>query len=468
MFEFFKKRFRTALKRATENVGEEDIQEDIQEEKSTKRAEEKKKEQEEFKESDEKGVEKEKKKKKKQDREEQRKQEQLESKEEIKVQSEKIQQDEAGKQGKENKEDKKQQGKGEEESDDEPEPEKEQDKGKKGSKEGSLAETGKEATEEDIKEEKSKPGFFKRLISGVTKTKISQQKFDDIFWEIELVLLENNVAYGVIEKIKEDLSEELIGKEVSRTKLQQEIENSIKKSIEEILIEPFDLVQKIKDIQNNSNTDSKQSHIIFKQSHVISKKPYVLCFLGINGSGKTTTLAKVGHLLKQEGLSSVFAASDTFRAAAIQQLENHAKRLGIKMIKHDYGADAAAVGYDAIEHAKSKGIDVVLIDSAGRLHSNRNLMDELRKLIRVTKPDLKVFVGEMITGNDCIEQAQKFDEAVGIDAVILTKSDVDEKGGTAISIGYVLKKPIIFLGTGQNYKDLEKFDKDLILSNLFG
>ncbi len=348
------------------------------------------------------------------------------------------------------------------------------------------------------------------MISGVTKTKITEQKFEDLFWEIELVLLENNVAYGVIEKIKEELAQELIGKEVSRSKLQQEIANSIKSTIEEILIEPFDLVERIKEARqssissvdesnsnnkpNNSNQrnqpdqssqsiqpnhstqapqlnqsdqSNQQKQPLQNNQSLPSKKPYVICFLGINGSGKTTTLAKVGYLLKKNGLSSVFAASDTFRAAAIQQLENHAKRLGIKIIKHDYGADSAAVGYDAIEHAKSKNIDVVLIDSAGRLHSNKNLMDELKKLIRVTKPDLKVFVGEMITGNDCIEQAQKFEELVGIDAVILTKSDVDEKGGTAISIGYVLKKPIIMLGNGQGYDDLVKFDKDLILSNLF-
>jgi len=453
MFEFFKKRFRNALKRATEAV-EEEVEEDIEE-------------------GGEKDVE--------------------ESVEKTEEESKESKESKEGIEGIEGKEDKT--------PDQEPNKKKDEKQDEKEDEEDS---------EDKESPEKPKKGFFKRLISGVTKTKITEQKFEDLFWEIELVLLENNVAYGVIEKIKEELAQELIGKEVSRSKLQQEIANSIKSTIEEILIEPFDLVERIKEARqssissvdesnsnnkpNNSNQrnqpdqssqsiqpnhstqapqlnqsdqSNQQKQPLQNNQSLPSKKPYVICFLGINGSGKTTTLAKVGYLLKKNGLSSVFAASDTFRAAAIQQLENHAKRLGIKIIKHDYGADSAAVGYDAIEHAKSKNIDVVLIDSAGRLHSNKNLMDELKKLIRVTKPDLKVFVGEMITGNDCIEQAQKFEELVGIDAVILTKSDVDEKGGTAISIGYVLKKPIIMLGNGQGYDDLVKFDKDLILSNLF-
>jgi fused signal recognition particle receptor len=194
----------------------------------------------------------------------------------------------------------------------------------------------------------------------------------------------------------------------------------------------------------------------------------VILFVGINGSGKTTTLAKIASMLKEAGVSSVIAASDTFRAAAIQQLEEHANNLSIKMIKHDYGSDSSAVAFDAIRHAESKGLDVVLIDSAGRLHSNSNLMDELKKLSRVTKPDLKIFVGESITGNDCIEQAQKFNEAIGVDAIILTKADVDEKGGTAISISHVIKKPILFFGKGQNYGDIERFSPKKIVDSIFG
>jgi len=308
-------------------------------------------------------------------------------------------------------------------------------------------ETDKEA---DKKTDKGSRGFFRRAFSG--KILITEEKFENFFWELELMLLENNVAYEAIEEIKKELAEKIVGKEFQRGKIQDTLSSSIKEIIEKILLQPFDLIEKIK--QERGKSDE-------------TKRPYVILFLGINGSGKTTTLAKLAYLLKKNGLSCVLAASDTFRAAAIQQLEKHAEALGIRLIKHDYGADAAAVAYDSIEYAKAKGIDAVLIDSAGRLHSNRNLMDELAKLVRVSKPDLKIFVGEMLTGNDCIEQAKEFDKAVGIDAVILTKSDVDEKGGTAISIGYMLKKPILFLGTGQKYSDLEEFDKKKIMDKIF-
>jgi fused signal recognition particle receptor len=165
-------------------------------------------------------------------------------------------------------------------------------------------------------------------------------------------------------------------------------------------------------------------------------------------------------------LSCVLAASDTFRAASQEQLQVHADKLGVKMIKHDYGADPAAVAFDAIKMAKAKNIDVVLIDTAGRLHSNINLMDELKKIERVAKPDITIFVGESITGNDCIEQAVKFNEAIDFDAIILTKADVDEKGGAAISVSYVTKKPIIYLGTGQKYEDLKAFDPKIIIESL--
>ncbi len=160
------------------------------------------------------------------------------------------------------------------------------------------------------------------------------------------------------------------------------------------------------------------------------------------------------------------AAADTFRAAAIDQLQNHGDKIGVKVMKHEYGSDAAAVAYDAIEYAKSKGIDVVLIDTAGRTHSNVNLMDELKKIIRVANPDMKIFVGDSLTGNDMVEQAQKYAETTGIDGIMLAKADVDEKGGATISAAYVTKKPILFLGTGQEYGDLEEFDKDKIMKNL--
>ncbi|MFH1682780.1 MAG: AAA family ATPase, partial [Candidatus Woesearchaeota archaeon] len=213
-----------------------------------------------------------------------------------------------------------------------------------------------------------------------TKT-ISAEKFEELFWDLELLLLENNVSLEVIERIKEDLKKELVEKPLPRD-VPKKIEETLKHTLTEILsIKQIDLLKKIKQKET---------------------KPFVIAFFGVNGAGKTTSIAKLAYLLQQNGLKTVLAAADTFRAAAIQQLEEHAKLLGTKIIKHDYGSDAAAVAFDAIKYAEKNQIDVVLIDTAGRLHSNTNLMDELKKIVRVTNPDLKVFVGESITGNDCI------------------------------------------------------------------
>lgn len=322
-----------------------------------------------------------------------------------------------------------------------------------------------ELSEETIEPKETKKSFFKRMLpekksdssksteAGIlgkvketfTKIQLSDEKFEEIFWELELILLENNVAVEVIEKIKHDLREELTTGKVTRRGVEQLISGSLKKSIDELFMEPYDLVEKIESA---------------------NKRPFVIAFIGVNGSGKTTTLAKIANLFQQNELSVVMAASDTFRAAAIDQLKTHADKLGVKLISQGYGADPAAVAFDAIEHAKARDIDVVMIDTAGRLHSNTNLMAELEKVVRVAKPDLKIFIGESITGNDCVEQAQQFDKLVGIDAIILSKADVDEKGGAAISISYVTGKPILYLGTGQAYGDLEPFDAERIISTL--
>jgi len=268
-----------------------------------------------------------------------------------------------------------------------------------------------------------------------------------LFWDLELVLLENNVSVEVIERIKSDLKTELVDKPLPRD-VPKKIEETLRQSLKDILsVESIDVVAKIKSFKS-------------------SGKPFVIAFFGVNGTGKTTSIAKLTHYLQQQKLSVVLAACDTFRAAAIQQLEEHANKLGVKIIKHEYGSDAAAVAFDAIKYAEKNKVDVVLIDTAGRLHSNTNLMLELEKIIRVTKPNLKIFVGESITGNDCIEQARKFDDLVEMDGAILTKADVDEKGGAPLSISYTLKKPILFLGVGQGYSDLEKFNADVILKRL--
>lgn len=309
--------------------------------------------------------------------------------------------------------------------------------------------TAPEATQEEVaaEEEKHVPkSFFSRVKEKVTTIQLSEDKFEDLFWDVELALLENNVAVEVIEKIKQDLKEELTTGRAARGGLQERVERRLRETLTEVLTQkPIDLLK------------SAEEH-----------KPLVMCIVGVNGSGKTTSLAKLGNYFTQEGKSVVFAAGDTFRAAAIQQLQEHAKKLDIPCIAQEYGADPAAVAFDAIKHATAKGIDVVLIDTAGRLHSNTNLMDELAKVVRVAKPHHTLFVGEAVTGNDCVEQARLFSEKTRVDGVILTKADVDDKGGAAVSVAYVTKKPILFLGVGQDYGDFEHFTPETVVDSLLG
>lgn len=316
-------------------------------------------------------------------------------------------------------------------------------------KEKIAAEPEKVITPEKIsvKEPPESKGFFEKIKHSITTKTISAEKFGELFWDLEIILLENNVSVEVIERIKKDLEKELVDKPLPRD-VETKILETLKRTLLDILtFEDINLLERI-------NEKTKQ------------KKPFVITFFGINGTGKTTTIAKLTHYFQQQKKSVVLAASDTFRAAAIQQLEEHANKLGVKIIKHDYGADAAAVAFDAVKYAEKNKIDVVLIDTAGRLHSNTNLMAELEKIIRIAKPDLKIFVGESITGNDCIEQARTFNDLVEMDGAILTKADVDEKGGAPLSIAYTIKKPILFLGVGQRYQDLEKFEALVIVKRL--
>jgi len=307
----------------------------------------------------------------------------------------------------------------------------------------------KERAQKVVEHKDEEPkGFFAKITETFTKIQISDEKFEELFWELEIVLLENNVAVEVIDKIKRDLKRELMTGKVSRKGVEDLILSTLRQSITELFdVEKINLIDRIKEKRKNN-------------------MPYIIAIIGVNGSGKTTSIAKLTHKFQKEGLSVVLAASDTFRAAAIQQLEEHANKLNVKMVKHDYNSDPAAVAFDAIKYAEARNIDVVIIDTAGRLHSNTNLMRELEKVIRVCKPDIKIFVGESITGNDCVEQAKEFDKAVGIDAIILAKADVDDKGGAAISVSYILQRPILYLGTGQAYDDLKDFDSKLILESL--
>jgi len=234
--------------------------------------------------------------------------------------------------------------------------------------------------------------------------------------------------------------------QIKRGDVEKEIKEGLRKALEDVLdVGEVDLIKEIKNKK---------------------EKPYVIVFVGVNGSGKTTSIAKVANLLQKNGFSVVLGAGDSWRAASIEQLEEWGKRLNVKVIKHDYGSDPAAICFDTVAFAKSHNIDVVLLDTAGRQHSNKNLIDELKKIVRVAKPDFKIFVGESIVGNDCVNQAKEFNEAIDVNGVILSKSDVDEKGGAAISVSYITGKPIMFLGYGQGYDDLKEFDKEIVVSGL--
>jgi fused signal recognition particle receptor len=288
--------------------------------------------------------------------------------------------------------------------------------------------------------------FGKGLGEMVLEKKMSEKDIDDFFSEIELDLMEANVALEVVDFLKERIKQHLVNKQFKRGK----VKDSLIKAFEDILMEIFD----------QGTVDLEE---LLKK-----KKPVCIVFIGFNGSGKTTSIAKLTRYLQDRKYKVVLAAGDTFRAASIEQLENHGKRLGVKVIKHEYGADSAAVIFDAVKHAESKGIDFVLADTAGRTHQDKNLMDEIKKVVRVNKPELKVLVVDSLTGNDVIEQAQQFDKTVGIDCMIFTKVDVNQKGGSLLSACYAIKKPILFIGTGQSYDSIEIFEPKKFVKDLMG
>ena len=276
---------------------------------------------------------------------------------------------------------------------------------------------------------------------------IREKHLDNVLWEMELALLESDVAMEAMEEMKAIIKKRLVGLRVeNRAAIVPTIEKALKASLVELL----------------SKTTFDPQTLLDKRD-----QPLVIAFVGVNGTGKTTTIARITDWLQQNGKSVVMAASDTFRAGAIEQLELHAERLGCKFIKHQAGGDPAAVAFDAVEHAKAKHRDIVMIDTAGRMQTNSNLMDEMKKIKRVAKPDLIMFVGDSLAGNDAIDQARKFHEAVGIDAVVLTKLDVDAKGGAALSISSAIGQPISFVGIGQDYGDIMPFDATWIVERIF-
>ena len=276
---------------------------------------------------------------------------------------------------------------------------------------------------------------------------IQEKHLENVMWELELALLESDVAMEAVKALKVKLQQRLVGLRVaSRGEISPTIEKALKASLVELLsLESFDPQRLL--VQDDG--------------------PLVVAFVGVNGTGKTTAIARLAHWLQAQGRSVVLAAADTFRAGAIEQLEVHANKLGCKFIAHQAGGDPAAVAFDAVAHAKAKHRDVVLIDTAGRMQTNTNLMDEMAKIQRVAKPDLIMFVGDALAGNDAIEQARQFHATVGIDAVILTKLDVDAKGGAALSIASAIGRPIAFVGIGQDYEDLMPFDAAWVVERIF-
>lgn len=276
--------------------------------------------------------------------------------------------------------------------------------------------------------------------------RLSENDLEPILADLQMDLIQNDVAMETSDAILEDLKARLLDREIEKDALDRFVRDSIRQTLIDILTpeKEVDLLQQIKE----------------------GPRPYKIVFFGVNGTGKTTTIAKMSRLLMDNGFSVVLAAGDTFRAGAIEQIETHASRLGVKVIKHQKTGDAAAVIFDAIDHARARNIDVVLADTAGRMQTNINLMDEMKKIVRVNKPDMKIFVGDSLTGNDAIEQAERFNKEIGIDAVILTKMDADAKGGAALSISHVTKRPVIYVGMGQSYADLKKFDREWFVSQI--
>ncbi|MCC7552099.1 signal recognition particle-docking protein FtsY [Candidatus Micrarchaeota archaeon] len=280
------------------------------------------------------------------------------------------------------------------------------------------------------------------------KIKIKEKDINSLLEELELSLLESDVNLDVASALKEEIRTSLVDKELDKSDLEEQIRESIKQALINIMDheDRFDLVEKVK----------------------YGKKPYKILFIGPNGAGKTTTIAKVSKLLENNNLSSVLSASDTFRAAAIEQIGIHGERLNKKVIKGKYGADPTSIAYDAVNHAKSNNLDAVLIDSAGRQETNKNLVDQLRKLGRIIEPDLTIYIGESIAGHSVIDQIKEFNQAVKIQGVILTKLDCDAKGGNAISIPRATNIPVVYVGVGQEYEDLIPFKPDQIADEILG
>ena len=280
---------------------------------------------------------------------------------------------------------------------------------------------------------------FGKAVQEVEGEEIRKSDIED---SIRNILLESDVSFDTAERIVDEMADFIsrVKKRVSRT----EVMDALRESLTNILTE------------NTTDFDMLNP----------GKKPFVVLFLGINGTGKTTTVSKMAHYLKKNNRRVVMAASDTFRAGAIEQLSILSERVGVNLIKHEAGSDPASVAFDAIEHANARKLDYVLIDSAGRMQTNKNLIEEMKKMRRVAKPDMTILVLDAMIGQDAVHQAETFLKETPFDAVILTKLDTDARGGAILTISDQLKKPILFIGVGQEMDDLQPFDPQWYLERI--
>ena len=283
------------------------------------------------------------------------------------------------------------------------------------------------------------------FVSSVT---LGDREIDDFLENLKISLLQSDVSFETTEAFLEDLRGNLKSAKLDSRNIQKNLVDAVRKSL-------FDILAK-----SRNGIDVEQ---FVKEKAGTGGAPVKILFLGPNGTGKTTTIAKIAHALKKGGISSVMSASDTFRAAAIEQTEHHANKVGVPVIKSKYGADPASIAFDAIAYAKAHGIQAVLIDSAGRQETNKNLIKEMEKMVRIAHPDITIFVGESTTGNQLSEQVREFAKFMKIDGIILTKLDVDAKGGNAISIAYTTGIPLLYLGTGESYDALVRYTPGFIV-----
>ncbi|GGL29995.1 signal recognition particle-docking protein FtsY [Halarchaeum grantii] len=312
-----------------------------------------------------------------------------------------------------------------------------------------AAEAGAEGDEPEEAESSGRFGLARKAKSAVRgRVVIEEEDLEDPLWELEMALLESDVEMSVAEAILDQIREDLVGQE---RKFTESTGDLVDEALRDALLSVIGVGQ-----------------FDFDERVAEADKPLVIVFTGINGVGKTTSIAKLSNYLEERGFSSVIANGDTYRAGANEQVREHAETLDTKLIAHEQGGDPAAVIYDAVEYAEANDIDVVLGDTAGRLHTSSDLMEQLAKIDRVVGPDMTLFVDEAVAGQDAVNRAREFDDAAEIDGAILTKADADSQGGAAISVAYVTGKPILFLGTGQGYDDLERFDPDALVDDLLG